>query len=378
MRNNMAHAYTPGLQVTERTVIRKERTLPLPGEVLVKMGEVVTADSVIAKTDLPGDVVSVNVVNQLGITASEIGEYMLKKEGDAVEEREPLAQSKPFIKWFQSTINSPITGTVESVSDVTGQVLLRKPPKPIELSAYIDGRVVEVTEGGGAVIEATASFVQGIFGIGKERAGELLLVADAADSVLSATDIRDEHREKILIGGALVEGSALKRAEEVGVAGIIVGGFRAGDLREWLGYEVGVAVTGDEDVKTTLILTEGFGKMGMARRTFDLLSSRSGERASVSGRTQIRAGVMRPEVIIPSPEGERSVAEHETKISGVDIGDEVRIIREPYFGKLGKVKALPGELAEIETEAKVRVMEVGLDGGDVVTVPRANVELIEE
>lgn len=374
----MAHAYTPGLQVTAETVITKSRTLPLPGEVLVKVGDTVRADAVIARTELPGEVVSVNVVNQLGISPAEILDYMLKRKGDPVEEHEPLAASRPLIRWFKTTIRSPITGTVESVSEVTGQVLLRRPPQPIELTAYIDGRVAEVSEGVGATIETAATFIQGIFGIGGERVGELVPAAKTPDEVLTASALSKDHRGKVLVGGALVDLDALQRAAELGVAGIIVGGFRAGELRKWLGYEVGVAITGDEDVATTLILTEGFGKMTMARRTFELLGSCAGRRASITGRTQIRAGVMRPEVIIPI-EGRAGKVEAKAKTSsGVEVGHEVRIIREPYFGRLGIVKGLPTELAAIATEARVRVMEVELDGGEVVTVPRANVESIEK
>ena len=40
----MAHSYTPGLTVTERTTVRRRRLLPLPGEILVKVGEKVHAD----------------------------------------------------------------------------------------------------------------------------------------------------------------------------------------------------------------------------------------------------------------------------------------------------------------------------------------------
>ena len=47
------------------------------------------------------------------------------------------------------------------------------------------------------------------------------------------------------------------------------------------------------------------------------------------------------------------------------------------FGRLGRVAALPVELQEIETEAKVRVLEVELEDGDKVVLPRANVEIIE-
>jgi hypothetical protein len=63
---------------------------------------------------------------------------------------------------------------------------------------------------------------------------------------------------------------------------------------------------------------------------------------------------------------------------GLEIGTPVRIIREPHFGTIGKVVALPVELAKIETEAKVRVLEVELDNKQKVTLPRANVEIIEE
>ena len=54
------------------------------------------------------------------------------------------------------------------------------------------------------------------------------------------------------------------------------------------------------------------------------------------------------------------------------------MIREPYFGKIGAVVDLPPELFDIETEAHVRVMTVKLADGETITVPRANVELIEE
>ncbi|MFN3476967.1 MAG: hypothetical protein ACK4Z6_05375, partial [Candidatus Methylomirabilales bacterium] len=138
----MAHIYTPGLRVTPRTVIRKKRILSIPGEVFVKEGDHVTASTVIARTLLPGRVHAVNVVNLLGITPEEIRSYMLKREGDSVEEGEAIAENKPLIQWFKIQVKVSVKGTVESVSEVTGQVLVREPPHPLELQAYIDGEVV--------------------------------------------------------------------------------------------------------------------------------------------------------------------------------------------------------------------------------------------
>ncbi len=51
----MAHSYTPGLTVTEQTTVRRRRILPLPGTVLVKVGDVVRADTAVARAELPGE-----------------------------------------------------------------------------------------------------------------------------------------------------------------------------------------------------------------------------------------------------------------------------------------------------------------------------------
>jgi transcription antitermination factor NusG len=87
---------------------------------------------------------------------------------------------------------------------------------------------------------------------------------------------------------------------------------------------------------------------------------------------------MRPEVIIPLADQQDPLAiSIPHKEQGLCIGNPVRVIRDPYFGRLGKVAELPSELMRVETEAKVRIMKVELANGEIITVPRANVETIE-
>jgi hypothetical protein len=114
----------------------------------------------------------------------------------------------------------------------------------------------------------------------------------------------------------------------------------------------------------------------MAERTWKLLQSREGHAASVSGATQIRAGVMRPEIIVPTPGGaSREIA---SMHRGVEVGSLLRVIRQPHFGRIGTVIALPPELQELESGSMARVMVVEFaDDGTRAVVPRANVELIE-
>ena len=90
-------------------------------------------------------------------------------------------------------------------------------------------------------------------------------------------------------------------APAAGARAVIAGGISASDLESFLGYDLGVAITGQEEKGSTLVVTEGFGDLAMAERTFALLRGCAGMRASVNGATQIRAGVLRPEIIIPRP-----------------------------------------------------------------------------
>lgn len=374
----MANAYTPGLKVLPLTLINKKRMLPIPGKVLVEVGKEVDAMDIVAEAKLPGKVFSVNVANRLGIDPSEVKNFMLKREGDEVKKGELIAESKSFLKFLRTQIQSPITGTIDTISDITGQVLFREPPKSLPLKAYINGKVVKVEENFGVEIEADGSFIQGIFGVGGETNGEIRVAVDTPDEELLPEHIKETDKGKIIIGGKHAGLEAIKKGIKYGVNAIVVGGIHDKDLRQLLGYDIGVAVTGTERIGITIIVTEGFGQIKMADYTFKLLKAREGEKASVSGATQIRAGVMRPEIIICGvPTKINATKKVETR-TWMEIGDSVRIIREPYFGLIGKVSNLPPEPTMIPTESEVRVLEVELDGERKVIVPRANVEILEE
>ncbi len=372
----MAHSYTPGLTVTDRTVIHRRRMLPLPGKVLVNVGNLVRSDQPVARAELPGKVYPVNLANQLSVAPGEIKDYLIKKEGDVVEKDQILAENKPLITWFKTEIRSPVTGTIESISTVTGQVLLREPPRVLQLLAYVDGTIVETIPQQGVVVETTCSLVQGIFGIGGETSGEIVMAVKAPDEPLTPGHFNSTMKGTVVVGGSFLSADAMKQAKSVGVAGVVVGGIHDEDLRALLGYDLGVAITGTEHVGFTLILTEGFGTIPMAAKTFTLLSAYVGRKASISGATQIRAGVIRPEIIIPQVETDSEVTA-QVQRAGIRIGDPVRIIRDPLFGRIGEVSALPSELTKIPTESEVRVLEVKFSDGKKVVVPRTNIEVIE-
>ena len=169
----MARAFTPGLQVTRSFRVKKVRELPVPGNILVKPGERVKADQVVAQASLPGELLILRIPEKLGIEAFEVIKNLKIKEGDKLTEEQLICEHVGLFGLFKSRYTAPVAGTVDFIANRTGHVGLRLAAQAVELNAYINGEVTEVQQGKSLTIEAEAGFVQGIFGVGGERFGVL-------------------------------------------------------------------------------------------------------------------------------------------------------------------------------------------------------------
>lgn len=344
---------------------------------LAQVGEQVSWDQVVARTDLPGRVEMVNLASKLGLAAAEVPGRLLAEVGAEIKKGDILAYSKGLFGYFRQPYLSPIDGTIESVSSATGQLILRAPPRPIAIKAYVDGIVEEVEENQGVRLKTYGALIQGIFGLGGETAGELRCLVKNPEESLDISALNSSQKGQVLVVGKIISADMVREAARLGIAAVVAGGVDDSCIRELLGYDLGVAITGNEKLGVTLLVTEGFGALPMASKTFDLLREREGKRASVSGATQIRAGVIRPEIIVTDLDGDWEKQADEPPELELAVDVPVRLIREPHFGSLAKVIDLPVQPVVIPSGAKVRVAEVQLDDGTKMTIPRANLELIE-
>ena len=363
----MSKSYTPGLKVLEKTSVKKERLLPLSGAVHVSVGQNVLPDEIVASTKIPGNVQMINVANELNLDPEQVPEMMLFKVDEKVEKGQIVARSKGLFGLFKSEVKSPIDGTIGNISSVTGQVIITEPHIPIEVDAYIPGSVLETFDKEGVVLESTGALIQGIIGIGGEQKGYI--------EVIDNNNLNDTHKDKILIIKSNLTSALYQNACNVGVKGIVCGGIDYSTLTEILKRPLGVAITGMENT-LTVIVTEGFGNISMAERTFNLLSKNIGNFCSINGATQIRAGVMRPEIFIGSENKLNLEDTFDEESLIISINSKVRIIREPYFGKIGKVIELPSQLVKIDTETTSRVARIEFEDGTKEIIPRANLEVI--
>lgn len=478
-------AISSNIKVIPHARIKKTRSLNMPGEVLVKVGDVVTPDTVLAKTDyVRGNprIVDLNAEFRMRLTPEMVDDVMLKKVGDVVKGQEVMARyqksfwseikevnspcdgkiehisriqkrviiredprsSKPLVivqaakhldirPWMlkmhtqidegdfvyqgqtlaavpQNTlfgdsttayVYAPMSGVVEEISSKTGDIKIARPIKPARVVAHIRGIVTEIIPLEGAVVESTGAYLEGVFGVGGEKFGELVVATPGPDQALTPealTQLPQEIKGKIVLAGSLATLEALNKLRDLGAQGLIVGGLNNYDLVRFLGHEINVGITGQEESGLTVIIMEGFGSIPMSHNSWDLLSSKAGKVASIDGTTHIRAGAIRPQILVstgdkPEDTGDSPKAhgmdvvgdaygepkeENLRPLTNLVLGDRVRCVRAPHFGLWGVVQEIPSEPWQVESEAFMEAAKIKLDTGPVVMVPEANLEVFRD
>ena len=282
------------------SIVKRVRHLPAKGKVMVKIGDQVEHDDDIAQCLIINpNICEVRIFQELGVDPIRVERYLLKNEGDQVKKNEIVALRKYFFGMKTKISKSPIDGTIEEFNKLSGRIFVRETPIEVKVKAHIPGTITEIIPDEGAIIETKAVTLKGVFGIGGEKTGILEIAVENPIQELTQNDLKSSMKGNILLGGSFVTLEALRSAEKIGVSGIIVAGVDEKDLTVFLGYELGVGFTGNENTRLTLILTEGFGEKKMKEQTFNNLTKYARKLMCIDGTTQIRAITQRPEIIIP-------------------------------------------------------------------------------
>ncbi|MCK5051369.1 MAG: glutamate mutase L [Candidatus Cloacimonetes bacterium] len=234
----------------------------------------------------------IDVAKRLNVQPKQIKSYLKKGVGDFVYAGDSLA-SRIFDKntALPSIVSSPTTGTIKEVNLETGIVTVQYDKDPYQLKAGIKGKVERVESGTAAIISYSGLTLKGIIGFGTEASGKLILIE-------KPSQLDSCQEDEILVFTQRIDNEILILATKRKVRGIIAPSINSVDLVQFIGKEIGVALTGNEDIPFPLILTEGFGNFKMNEDYKKTLSENKGKHIYINGHTQIRAGVTRPKMII--------------------------------------------------------------------------------
>jgi hypothetical protein len=348
-------------RVVPNMVIRRERMLPLRGEVLVSTGDRVRPADVVARTEVPARMSLLNVARALRLPDGDLAPYLRVAVGDAVERGDVLAAGSGASRFLVRTYRSPVSGVVGGISQ--GRVLIQSDRRPLELVAHYRGKVINVMSGLGAIFEVRGTLVQGIWGSGKAGFGVVRCMVEDPAEELDPGLIDMSCRGGVLVAGCCLDELALRRAAETDVQGLVLGSVEARLL----------AVA--QEMPYPVVVIEGMGSCALSSSVFDLMKGYQGQEASVRGLTELRGGALRPEVIIyASLAGESAVLETRPQFV-LNVGSQVRIVRGPHMGKTGVVRRLPQADGTPLSADRGLEIEVRLNGGQTVPVAQPNLEL---
>jgi len=336
------------------TKIRQERMLPQAGEVVVRRGQQVTPVQVVARTSQQRGYTIVAAAELLGVAPEEVADYLLVEEGAAVQRQKPLLRKPGLLR--QRRLTSPVNGVLYQVR--SGRLVLQQTPDLVEVRAMMHGLVVDFIANRGVVIETKGTLIQGSWSSGREGFGAIRMVADAFDEPLRSAHIDVDARGAILVAGRIDRGDVLEEAEENSVRGVVAGSAPATLIRAM------------QRVRFPIVLTEGFGRQGMAGPVFDLLGKSEERDASL-----FAALPDRPEIVIPLP-APQDVEGLSGRPEPVTVGRRVRVLREPHAGEVGEVVALHTRSQSTTIGLRAAGADVALSSGKVIFVPFANLDLI--
>jgi hypothetical protein len=141
-------------------------------------------------------------------------------------------------------------------------------------------------------IEYSGTTIFGIIGFGHENHGNLSYLENPA--LLDSA----KHKDRIVCCQQSVDLSFLRQCESIGVRGVIIPSIDNLDLVKFTAQEIGIALTGNEEIPFPIIITEGFGDISLHPKIKALLEKYEGSDCYLESFTQIRAGVIRPKIII--------------------------------------------------------------------------------
>jgi len=219
------------------------------------------------------------------------------------------------------------------------------------LTAGVGGEVVKLLPEKAVLLQTAAVIIRGVVGCGEDSEGEVRIVADY-DEAISLDGVGRDGAGGLLVGGYVPALEVLRKAEAVGVRGIVCGGADFATV---------------DKANLPLLITEGFGRIPLNRRVFDFLRGVEGRHVFLSPeRRELLVARYREDEEDRRELMEAQSVEVTTAFAEIQPGMEVQVLAGDVFGRTGRVEKVLGDRVEVK-----------VDGGGKMVVAGRNVGIIK-
>jgi len=232
--------------------------------------------------DYPLKPVEINVAKQL--ETKFFRGYLKKIEGDFIYADEILATRPSFKSGGFKSLRSPNTGTIQKIDTKKGTVTICYDKKKYQLSSNCFGKVERIIDDKDVIININAVLIEGKIGFGKDTGGVLKVGLQNAESKSVVYENHVNYDDLMLLA-------------ENSISGLVCNSISYSCLKKLLNKDIGVVMTGNEDLPFTIVILSGFKKEAMQVIDTDI-SVFEGKHVMMKPQTQIRAGAIRPSLYV--------------------------------------------------------------------------------
>jgi hypothetical protein len=337
--------------------IRRERRLPVPGDVLVNEGQKVEPLDVIAEAELPDQIYMMDIAGSLAVDVLDVKHFLVRQPGEMLYEDDVIAQIEGAIPRL---VRTPIAGKFAALHQ--GQAVLEVGYETIQVQAGMNGVVQSVIPEFGAALVTSGLLLQGVWGNGRMGAGKLHILEGSWLTPLDDGMLSEVEGGKVVAAGQCLDGDVLRNLAEREIAGLIVESLAIGMMTE-------AAL-----LPFPVIVLQGFGLFPPAPFILGLLNPYARQVICVHAAGGDRLTGERPEAILSLPgRAEGGVMEHRMTL---DVGHRVRVFSGEKLGEIGEVTALGEGLATFTSGLQFPSAIVQLSDGQQITVPQQNLMIL--
>lgn len=347
----------PVIHVNGLTSIVRERLLPVPGTVLARLNQKVSALDVVAQTSWAREHLLLDVTRILRVTSNVADRLITCNVGDRIAVGAVITAGKGL---FSRRVRAPRDGRVVAVGG--GKVLMEVGVTKVELRAGIPGTVVQVLPNHGVVIQTAGALIQGVWGNGRIASGTLVNLTEKPDGILTVGRLDVSLRGSIILAGIVNDVETLQAAAGLPVRGLILSSILPSLIQKAM------------EMRYPILVTDGFGSLPMNSAAYKLLSTNARRDVTVNAEIHDRYSGARPEVIIPLPISEIPLIPREVETFAPGL--QVRMRRAPALGMIGSIVALKSGLTRLPSGLQTPAAEVKLENGEMVIVPLVNLEFM--
>ena len=339
------------------TSIHRERTLPVPGKVLVRQGQKVQPNDIIAEGVLEPKHLLLNVTKSLGVSQREVQSLMQRIVGEYVSEGDLIAGPVGITR---KVLRTPVSGRIALIRG--GKVLIQVETTPDPLYSGMAGVVIDLIADRGAIIETVGSLVQGVWGNGRMDFGLLLSKLESPDGKLTNDLLDVSLRGTVILAGHCNEPDVLREAANIPLKGLILSSMSSS--------LVPVAIK----MPYPIVLLRGFGYRPLDSASFNLLTSNENREVVVNAHILDRFNGIRPEVVIPL--SHLDDPSNPPKVDIYQAGKKVRLTHSSSQHSIGTIEYISEKPILLPSGIRTVSAKVNIEDQESIMIPLANLEIL--